>query len=58
MADAETYSASEIAAMDQNEIGRHMSGGFGPAKLLKMFRSIQAMATTLKPKLFVPLTHS
>lgn len=52
MGDAEMYSPAEIAAMDQNEIGRHMSGGYGPAKMLKMFRSIRALALlarTVKP---------
>lgn len=54
----ERYSATEIAAMDQYEIGKHMSGGYGPGKLLKMFLSIQDMAALCKPVPFDPKDHN
>lgn len=40
----DTYSPAEVLAMDMHEIGKHMSGGYGPAKALKLYRTIQANA--------------
>jgi hypothetical protein len=40
----DTYSPAEVLAMDLHEIGKHMSGGYGPAKALKLYRASQANA--------------
>ena len=39
-----TYSPAELLAMDKFEMGKHMSGGYGAAKMLKMETSIHNLA--------------
>lgn len=46
----DAYSPAEVLAMDLHEIGKHMSGGYGPAKMLKLYRAIQANAQSASRK--------
>lgn len=47
----DTYSPAEVLAMDQHEIGKHMSGGYGPAKALKLYRALRLHAVEAKNRM-------
>jgi len=47
MANDPRFTPAEILAMSETEMGKHMSGGYGTAKMLKMVRSIKDMAKAL-----------